>query len=185
MPFGDPSRLARLRDTIAKRWPARSCRTRCSPSAAPSGARAFQVTPRVNFDNEASQTATVVEVEGLDRPGFLYDVARALFESGLSISSSMIATYGEKAVDVFYVRDGFGHKVVHPDRLAAVEARLIAAIEGEQAEVVTVECRPAAAAGINRGLSEGQTMPSPSTTSSSFPACSRPTRCIWATIWAR
>jgi [protein-PII] uridylyltransferase len=36
----------------------------------------------------------------------------------------MVATYGEKAVDVFYVRDGFGHKIIHPARLAAVEARL-------------------------------------------------------------
>ena len=58
----------------------------------------------------------MIEVEGLDRPGFLYDVTQALFESGLSISSSMIATYGERAVDVFYVRDGFGHKIRHPDR---------------------------------------------------------------------
>ena len=35
----------------------------------------------------------------------------------------MIATYGERVVDVFYVRDGFGHKIRHPDRIAAIEAR--------------------------------------------------------------
>ena len=69
----------------------------------------------MHFDNEASRIATVVEVECLDRPGLLYDVTQALFESGLSISTSMVATYGERAVDVFYVRDGFGHKIVHPD----------------------------------------------------------------------
>ena len=46
----------------------------------------------------------------------------------------MIATYGERAVDVFYVRDGFGHKIIHPARLEAVEARLLAAVEGETAE---------------------------------------------------
>ena len=63
----------------------------------------------------------MIEVEGLDRPGLLYDVTRAIFESGLSISSAMVATYGERAIDVFYVRDGFGHKIIHPDRLAAVE----------------------------------------------------------------
>ena len=37
----------------------------------------------------------------------------------------MVATYGERAVDVFYVRDGFGHKIVHPERLEAVEERLL------------------------------------------------------------
>jgi len=84
----------------------------------------------VHFDNEASQIASVIEVEGLDRPGFLYDVTQALFECGLSISNSMIATYGERAVDVFYVRDGFGHKIRHPDRIAAVTERLEKALAG-------------------------------------------------------
>ena len=68
-------------------------------------------------------------MECLDRPGLLYDVTQAIFESGLSISTSMIATYGEKAVDVFYVRDGFGHKIAHPSRLEALEKRLKAALE--------------------------------------------------------
>jgi [protein-PII] uridylyltransferase len=40
----------------------------------------------------------------------------------------MVATYGEKAVDVFYIRDGFGHKITHPARLEAVQARLIKAL---------------------------------------------------------
>ena len=86
----------------------------------------------MHFDNEASQIASVIEVEGLDRPGFLYDVTQALFESGLSISTSMIATYGERAVDVFYVRDGFGHKIRHPDRIAAIEARVKAGLVAGQ-----------------------------------------------------
>ena len=84
----------------------------------------------MHFDNEASQLASVIEVEGLDRPGFLYDVTQALFECGLSISTSMIATYGERAVDVFYVRDGFGHKIRHPDRIAAITERVEKALAG-------------------------------------------------------
>ena len=65
-----------------------------------------------------------------DRTGLLYEVTQALFESGLSIATAMVATYGERAVDVFYVRDGFGHKIIHPERLAAIEARLNAALAG-------------------------------------------------------
>ena len=83
--------------------------------------------PRPRLDGP--QIATVVEIECLDRPGLLYDVTQAIFEAGLSISGSMIATYGERAVDVFYVRDGFGHKITHPARLEAVEKRLKAALE--------------------------------------------------------
>jgi [protein-PII] uridylyltransferase len=128
--FGDKDRLARLRQTIEKTlrgqvWPRKALAGKQQKGKA----SAFRIQPKVLFDNDASQLATVVEVECLDRPGLLYDVTQAIFESGLSISTSMIATYGEKAVDVFYVRDGFGHKITHPARLEAVERRLKAALE--------------------------------------------------------
>jgi [protein-PII] uridylyltransferase len=136
-PFGDPSRVERLRQTITRTLSG-ELRPRNALARRPQKGRtkAFAIEARVNFDNEASNRATVLEVEGLDRPGFLYDVTEAIFESGLSISSAIIATYGERASDVFYVRDGFGHKITHPDRLKAIHARLIRALEGERAEAV-------------------------------------------------
>jgi [protein-PII] uridylyltransferase len=75
--------------------------------------------------------STVIEVESTDRIGLLYDITRALFETGLSISSAIVATYGELAVDVFYVRDGFGHKLVNPRRLADIEAKLMKSLEND------------------------------------------------------
>jgi [protein-PII] uridylyltransferase len=131
-PFGDATRVERLKQTILKivRGDAvpRALFAKRPPK---SRASAFSVPSRVNFDNEASNAATVVEVRGRDRVGFLYDVSTALFESGLSISSAMIATYGERVVDVFYVRDGYGHKIVHSDRLKAIEEILLRAVEGK------------------------------------------------------
>ena len=139
-PFGDSNRVNRLRHAIERTlagemWP-RSLFAKRAPSRRKS---AFKVNPRVHFDNEASATATVVEVEGLDRAGLLYEVTHAIFESGLQISSAMIATYGERAVDVFYVRDGFGHKVGHPERLAAIEARLKKALGSDALEALPAE----------------------------------------------
>jgi [protein-PII] uridylyltransferase len=135
--FGDATRVERLRQSIERTlrgevYPRRVIAQR----PAKRRSSAFHVTPRVNFDNEASASATVVEVEGLDRPGLLYEVTDALFQSGLSISSAMVSTYGERAVDVFYVRDGFGHKVRHEERLTAVHARLLKALEPEPLEAV-------------------------------------------------
>ncbi len=129
-PFEDNGRLSRLRQSIEKTlrgevWPRQAMSAR---RPLRSKASAFKIRPKILFDNDASQIATIVEVECLDRPGLLYDVTQALFESGLSISTSMIATYGERAVDVFYVRDGFGHKIIHPERLAAVEQRVMKAL---------------------------------------------------------
>jgi [protein-PII] uridylyltransferase len=70
----------------------------------------------------------VIEVQGRDRPGFLYDVTYALFSLSLSISTARIATYGERAVDVFYVKDLFGLKVTQKNKLAAIEQRLLTAL---------------------------------------------------------
>ncbi len=123
--FGDKERLARLATSIEKtlRGELRP-RQQLARKMPRTRASAFSIKPKIHFDNEASRIATVIEVECLDRPGLLYDVTQAIFESGLSISTSMVATYGERAIDVFYVRDGFGHKIVHPARLDAVEKRL-------------------------------------------------------------
>ena len=133
-PFGDAARIERLREAIVKTLTGqiapRAHFARRRPRRRNS---AFRVRPRIGFDNDASTTATVVEVEGLDRPGLLYEVTRALFESGLSISSAIVSTYGERAMDVFYIRDGFGHKILHPERLKSVEERLVKALEGETA----------------------------------------------------
>ncbi|MBV8976902.1 MAG: [protein-PII] uridylyltransferase [Alphaproteobacteria bacterium] len=131
LPFGDAERIARLKRAIERTiagelLPGAVLGRRTQPRTS-----AFQVRPRVHFDNEASVSATVVELEGLDRPGLLYEISRALFESKLSISSAIVSTYGERAVDVFYVRDGFGHKIIHPERLKAVEGRLLSALNVE------------------------------------------------------
>ena len=48
------------------------------------------------------QQLPAIEVETRDRPGLLYDLARTLTANGISISSAIIATYGEQAVDAFH-----------------------------------------------------------------------------------
>jgi len=67
--------------------------------------RAIHVSPRVVIDNRASNTHTVLEVNGRDRLGLLHDVTAAISEQGLQIASAHVTTYGVRAVDVFYVKD--------------------------------------------------------------------------------
>ena len=85
----------------------------------------FKVAPRVLVDNAASRTHTVIEVNGRDRPGLLYDLTRALSALSLQISSAHITTFGEKAVDVFYVKDVFGWQVTHERKLDQIPADLL------------------------------------------------------------
>ena len=97
----------------------------------------FKVEPRVIVDNEASRYFTVIEVNGRDRPGFLNKVAWTMTQLGLQIASSHIATYGERAVDVFYVKDVFGLKVSHAGKRAQIEKALTEAIRESNALVTS------------------------------------------------
>jgi len=87
--------------------------------------KAFSVEPVVNLDNTQSKYFTVIEVEALDRPGLLYDVTRELTELNLTVSSAHISTYGEKAVDSFYVTDLFGDKIKDHSRWSHIRERLL------------------------------------------------------------
>jgi len=91
----------------------------------------FTVPPRVLIDNKVSNHFTVVEVNGRDRLGFLYDVTRTLTDLGLQINSAHIATFGERAVDVFYVKDVFGLKVNSDSKLESIKQKLLETITEE------------------------------------------------------
>jgi [protein-PII] uridylyltransferase len=90
--------------------------------------RAIHVPPRVVIDNHASNTHTLLEVNGRDRPGLLHDVTAAISDQGLQIASAHVTTYGVRAVDVFYVKDVFGLKVENERKLATLRDALLKAL---------------------------------------------------------
>jgi len=107
----------RLSNLMAKRHGRRSSRI-----------GAFAVAPEVIIDNTLSNHFTVVEVAGLDRPGLLYELTNTLSDLNLDITSAHITTFGEKAVDVFYVTDLTNKKVTGPQRQQAIKDRLLAVL---------------------------------------------------------
>jgi len=77
-------------------------------------------------------TVALIEINGLDRPGLLYDVTREISDLNLDIASAHIATFGEKAVDVFYVTDLTGKKITSKSRESAIRDRLLKALQAAQ-----------------------------------------------------
>ncbi|ABC24333.1 [protein-PII] uridylyltransferase [Rhodospirillum rubrum] len=124
-------RIARLaktvRDVLTGDLPLEKALRR-QPPRLPERTRHLTVPPRVIVDNQASKTHTVIEINGRDRPGFLYAVTRALTDVAVQISSARVSTYGERVVDSFYVKDVFGMKIVHRAKLAQIREALEAAI---------------------------------------------------------
>ncbi|MGQ3673711.1 [protein-PII] uridylyltransferase [Xanthobacter sp. TB0136] len=96
----------------------------------PKGRKTFSVEPEVTVNNAWSNRHTVVEVTGLDRPGLLFELTTRLSKLNLNIASAHIATFGERAVDVFYVTDLMGAKITAAARQSAIRRALVAVFEG-------------------------------------------------------
>jgi [protein-PII] uridylyltransferase len=95
--------------------------------------KAFSLESSILVDNTLSNRFTVIEASGLDRSGLLYDLTRAISDLNLNIASAHIVTFGERAVDVFYVTDLTGHKIENASRESAIRKRLRAAFDGVSA----------------------------------------------------
>jgi len=128
-PFKEESQLERLRDSIQDAL-ANKNKLNIKLDAKPLAlqrANSFEIAPSVFYDDQASNRFTVVEVNARDRPALLNNLAYALFQSKTLVHSAHIATYGERAVDTFYLTDLFGGKITSKQRLKTLEKKLIAA----------------------------------------------------------
>jgi len=84
---------------------------------------------RVVLDDGASDTLTVIEVHAADRIGLLYTLAHTLDDLCLEVKLAKVATQRGRVVDVFYVADVWGNKLIEPDHLLEVERALLFALE--------------------------------------------------------
>src|SRR5690606_26330245 len=73
--------------------------------------RAFAIAPQILLHNALSDHVTVLEISGLDRAGLLYDLTEVIHRHGLFVASAHIGTFGERAIDVFYITDREGKQI--------------------------------------------------------------------------
>ncbi len=109
--------------------------------APPPRGQTFQLAPEIVIDNVLSSRHTVLEVSGLDRPGLLYDLTTAIGKLNLNIASAHIATFGEKAVDVFYVTDLTHAKITSTARQLTIRKALLEVFEFEGAKAASARTK--------------------------------------------
>jgi [protein-PII] uridylyltransferase len=142
-------RAARITDTIEKalRGDVRLPEVVARQAVGKGRLRAFALEPEVTINNNWSDRHTMVEVSGLDRPGLLFELTSTISKLNLNIASAHVATFGERAVDVFYVTDLFGAKIASATRQAAIKRALISLFPSSRGGGAGVErSRPRGAA---------------------------------------
>jgi [protein-PII] uridylyltransferase len=95
--------------------------------------RHFRIAPQIGFD-AAGTDCTLLSLVCTDRPGLLADVAQVLREQSLSVHDARIATFGERAEDVFKITriDADGqHRPLDDTQQQALREALLACLDGD------------------------------------------------------
>jgi [protein-PII] uridylyltransferase len=79
----------------------------------------------VEFDNDSSNTFSIIDITARDMVGLLYRVTKALYDLNLDIASAKIVTEGVRVMDSFYVTDLLRRKVTDDVRLSRIKEELL------------------------------------------------------------
>ena len=99
--------------------------------ALPRHLRHFRLVPQIRFDHNEAADRTILSLVSTDRPGLLADVTRVLRDQRLRVHDARIATFGERAEDVFQITDERDRALVDPTQQQALRDALLACLDGE------------------------------------------------------
>jgi [protein-PII] uridylyltransferase len=131
-PYGDRRLRARLAKTVEQALTSKQAPPLPTPGVSERRSHAFRLAPSVAIADRASTRTTVVEVNALDRPALLAGLTAAIARCGHRIHSAHIATYGERAVDVFYLTNRQNRKLAAKE-IEQLRAALIDAARQSEA----------------------------------------------------
>lgn len=80
---------------------------------------------KVVFDNDASETYTVIEVYAVNQPGIAYAISRTLTDFRINVFRAKIGTRSDQVVEVFYVLDADGKKITEKDFVEEIRQSLL------------------------------------------------------------
>ena len=137
-PVSDKGELAQLeqgmRDQVVNPQPGRDF----LKSTLPRTLKHFPIATRVGFSPSANGQTTILEVTAQDRPGLLYQVALALQHCQARLVTAKVATYGERAEDLFFITDRDGKPINDAAQQECLKREILARLGDEQATATEV-----------------------------------------------
>ncbi len=128
-PVSDPRALAQLqkamREQLLKPQPGRDPQS----ASLPRQLKHFPIETRVSFSPSPKGQLTIMEVTAQDRPGLLYQVALALKQCRVNLMAAKVATYGERAEDIFFVNSRDRHQPLDPEQAKCLESEIVRRLE--------------------------------------------------------
>lgn len=128
-PLDSAKKIARLQKNIEEA-DAAQIEEKLKQKRAKAPAAILWCPPRVFINNTASDSCSLIEINGTDCVGFLHAVTHTMTNLKLKIVSAHVYTYGSRIVDVFYVTDENGHKIDNDNKISQIKTALLDTING-------------------------------------------------------
>ncbi|HET9123094.1 MAG TPA: [protein-PII] uridylyltransferase, partial [Acidiferrobacteraceae bacterium] len=94
--------------------------------------RHFPIPTQVHFSPAPHDSGHILlEVIAQDRPGLLNQVAQALAEAGVRLSNARIATYGERAEDLFFITSADPAHAPTAETLNQLKQKILRRLDGD------------------------------------------------------
>ena len=91
----------------------------------PSRFRAVKAPTRVIVDNKTSDAYTILDIKCKNAPGVLYKITKVITSLGLQINTANVSTYGDRVVDIFYLKNPFGSKLDDDTTIKKVKSSIL------------------------------------------------------------
>ncbi len=123
-PISEQTRSDAIRDSLIEALADNDSKPALSVLPAPRRLQHFTVEPIIEFDNDSATNYTSLAITTIDRPGLLSMIGHALTVNKVRVIAANIATFGEKAEDVFHIQDSENNKITDPELLTLLHESL-------------------------------------------------------------
>ena len=95
----------------------------------PARFRAVRAPTRIIVDNKTSENFTILDIKCKNAPGVLYKITKTLTSLGIQINTANVSTYGDRVVDIFYIKNAFGSKVDDKTTIDKIKKSILKILE--------------------------------------------------------
>lgn len=127
--FTDVQRMNELRDKLQRYILQPETFTPGIEAHIPRAAKHFKFPTQVSFENNEIQNQTMMKVVAYDRPGLLSEIGAAMHSCGVTLHKAKIATYGEKAEDIFFISDEDNQQLRDKNKLVCLQKTIIEGLD--------------------------------------------------------
>ena len=119
--FTDSKRMNELKEKLSKYISQPEKSTPDISIHIPRAAKHFKFKTQVSFESHDIHSQTIMKVVAYDRPGLLSEIGSAMHSCGVTLHKAKIATYGEKAEDIFFISDKDGNPISEIEQMSCLE----------------------------------------------------------------